>query len=155
MTSRPVVKFFRCVLDIHDVSRNLAKRLAVTLDRFRVTVRLSFHLGKKLAYRGILLFLRNELRPVPRNGPFPAFIFAPSSDSRRSSVYSSGSNKTNFVFRNEYFGPLKGGFRGENCNLPRVRKNDRFSEPGRRLKSCQNDEDFILVSSPLHPSPVF
>jgi hypothetical protein len=44
-------------------------------------------------------------------------------------IYSSGSNKTNFVFRNQYFGPLKGGFRGENRDLPRVRKNDRFVEP--------------------------
>jgi hypothetical protein len=32
------------------------------------------------------------------------------------------------INRNEYFGPLKGGFRGENCDLPRVQKNGRFIE---------------------------
>jgi hypothetical protein len=31
-----------------------------------------------------------------------------------SSVYSSGLNKLNFVFRNEYFEPLKGGFGAKN-----------------------------------------
>jgi hypothetical protein len=66
------------------------------------------------------------------NAGVASFHFRPSSGSRRSSVYSSGSNKSNFVFRNEYFGPLKGGFRGENCDLPRVRKNDRFFEPMRK-----------------------
>jgi hypothetical protein len=48
---------------------------------------------------------------------------------RRSSVYSSASNKLTFVFRNGYFKPLEGGFSGENCGLSRVRKNDRFVEP--------------------------
>jgi hypothetical protein len=39
------------------------------------------------------------------------------------------SNKLNFVFRNEYFEPLEGGFCGRNAGLRRVRKNDRFVEP--------------------------
>jgi hypothetical protein len=63
------------------------------------------------------------------NASVASFHFRPSSDSRRSSVYSYGSNKTNFVFRNQYFGPLKAGFRGENRGFQRVRKNDRFVEP--------------------------
>jgi hypothetical protein len=35
----------------------------------------------------------------------------------------------NFVFLNEYFEPLKGGFGTKKHGQPRVRKNDRFVEP--------------------------
>jgi len=35
----------------------------------------------------------------------------------------------NFVFLNEYFEPLKGGFGAKKHGQPRVRKNDRFVEP--------------------------
>jgi len=46
----------------------------------------------------------------------------------------------NFVFLNEYFEPLKGGFGAKKHGQPRVRKNDRFFGPGCR---------FILHPIPL------
>jgi hypothetical protein len=52
--------------------------------------------------------------------------------SKGCSVYSSASNKLNFVFLNEYFEPLKGGFGAKKHGQPRVRKNDRFFEPMRK-----------------------
>jgi hypothetical protein len=45
------------------------------------------------------------------------------------SIYSSGASKSNFDSRNQYFEPLKHGFRGKNAGRVRVRKNDRFVEP--------------------------
>ena len=41
-----------------------------------------------------------------------------------------GCRKLNFVFLNEYFEPLKGGFGAKKHGQPRVRKNDRFFELG-------------------------
>jgi hypothetical protein len=61
--------------------------------------------------------------------------------------------------------PLKGGFRGENRDLPRVRKNDRFSElfyfrdfwdhagdPGRPRRLSQDFPVFGVTREYLRPA---